>query len=178
MRIKVEQQENGMWLAENLDASGLLAWGDTPKEAVENLRFLESRLSADPARTREPGADYSKDDLPNKIHMALCGIVPLVIFFLALFVFKLSSPIAAFLCFVSGVASMFVLTPLTALIYLGVARIKYGEVPNGVRVYTTDAGCSSLAFVIIFLLMFGAMSQIRRETRKTTDTPTKMISLK
>ena len=166
MRIKVEQQDNGMWLAEMPESSALLAWGDTREAALLNLQLLNARLNTASVRPQTSDIDHPRDDWANQIHMVLCALFPIIFFFLALLVFKWPAEIAAMLCFIIGVASMFVLTPLTGWIYFFIARIRYGEVPRMTRVHTTDAGCSSLIFVIFFLILFPVVQKAREKAIK------------
>jgi predicted RNase H-like HicB family nuclease len=47
MRIEVEQEIDGRWLAEVLDLSGVLAYGDTRERAVAKAEALALRVIAD-----------------------------------------------------------------------------------------------------------------------------------
>jgi len=38
--IEYEQEEDGRWLAEVIELLGVLAYGDSPEEAVDNARML------------------------------------------------------------------------------------------------------------------------------------------
>ncbi len=46
-QIKLEQEEDGRWIAEVLDLPGVLAYGATQKEAVTAAQTLAHRVLAD-----------------------------------------------------------------------------------------------------------------------------------
>jgi predicted RNase H-like HicB family nuclease len=47
MTIEVEQEEDGRWIAEVLDVSGALAYGQTRQEAINRVEALALRILAD-----------------------------------------------------------------------------------------------------------------------------------
>ncbi len=47
MRIEVEQEEDGRWIAEVTDLSGVMAYGATREEAIRKAKALALRVLAD-----------------------------------------------------------------------------------------------------------------------------------
>ncbi len=47
MTIEVEQEEDGRWIAEVVDLSGVLAYGQTRAEAITRAQALALRVLAD-----------------------------------------------------------------------------------------------------------------------------------
>ena len=47
LRIEVEREEDGRWIAENVDLAGVLAYGETREQAVERAKALSLRVLAD-----------------------------------------------------------------------------------------------------------------------------------
>jgi predicted RNase H-like HicB family nuclease len=47
MRIEVEQEEDGRWIAEIADLSGVMAYGATREEAIRKAKALALRVLAD-----------------------------------------------------------------------------------------------------------------------------------
>jgi len=45
--VEYEQEEDGRWLAEVMELSGVLAYGETPDEAVAHAQALALRVVAD-----------------------------------------------------------------------------------------------------------------------------------
>jgi len=45
--IEFEQEEDGRWLAEVLELPGVLAYGQSPEEALANVQALALRVLAD-----------------------------------------------------------------------------------------------------------------------------------
>ena len=160
--INVELQDDGQWLAEMPALPGVMALGETREAAIENLQALALRLSAStsPAQRQIPA---KRDELPDKIHMVLCALFPLGAFFLGLLLGWPYS-IAAGVCLLGAIASMFVLTPLTATIYAGITKIRTGQIPSDIRIHTTDAGCSALVFLVLTLLLFPVFEKARHQS--------------
>jgi predicted RNase H-like HicB family nuclease len=46
-RLEIEQEEDGRWIAEVMDLSGVLAYGQTPEEAKAKVQALALRVIAD-----------------------------------------------------------------------------------------------------------------------------------
>ena len=46
-RIEIEQEEDGRWIAEVVDLSGVLAYGKTPEQAKAKVQALALRVLAD-----------------------------------------------------------------------------------------------------------------------------------
>ena len=46
-RVEIEQEEDGRWIAEVVDLPGVLAYGDTSKEAQAKVQALALRVVAD-----------------------------------------------------------------------------------------------------------------------------------
>lgn len=46
-RIELEREEDGRWLADVVDLPGVMAYGDTPDDAVKNAEALALRVIAD-----------------------------------------------------------------------------------------------------------------------------------
>jgi len=45
--IEVEREEDGRWLAENIDIAGAMAYGSTREEAIQRVERLSQRILAD-----------------------------------------------------------------------------------------------------------------------------------
>ena len=54
MRIEVEQEEDGRWIAEVPDLPGVLAYGQSREEAVGHAQALALRVLADRLDRGEP----------------------------------------------------------------------------------------------------------------------------
>jgi len=54
LTIEVEQEEDGHWLAEVPDLSGVLAYGQTRAEAIDRAKALALRVIADRLDHGEP----------------------------------------------------------------------------------------------------------------------------
>lgn len=57
LRIEVEQEEDGRWIAEVPALPGVLAYGDTKHHAVEHAQALALRVLADRLEHGEPVPD-------------------------------------------------------------------------------------------------------------------------
>jgi len=47
LKIEIEREEDGRWIAELPDLPGAMAYGDTRKDAVANVQALVLRIAAD-----------------------------------------------------------------------------------------------------------------------------------
>lgn len=47
MKIEIEQEDDGRWIAEVLDLSGVMGYGETRKEAISKVEALALRVLAD-----------------------------------------------------------------------------------------------------------------------------------
>ena len=47
MKIDIEREEDGRWIAEVLDLPGVIVYGNTRKEAIVKVRSLALRVIAD-----------------------------------------------------------------------------------------------------------------------------------
>jgi predicted RNase H-like HicB family nuclease len=47
LKIEIEQEEDGRWIAEIPDLHGVLCYGATTKEAIDRVRALALRVVAD-----------------------------------------------------------------------------------------------------------------------------------
>ena len=47
LRIEVEQEDDGRWLAEVIDLPGVMAYGGSRQEAIERVQALSLRVLAD-----------------------------------------------------------------------------------------------------------------------------------
>ena len=54
MTIEVEQEDDGRWIAEVVDLSGVLAYADTPQKAVKRAQALALRVLADRLECQSP----------------------------------------------------------------------------------------------------------------------------
>jgi predicted RNase H-like HicB family nuclease len=54
LRIEVEQEDDGRWLAEVPEIAGVLAYGETREEAIERVQALSLRVLADRLDHGEP----------------------------------------------------------------------------------------------------------------------------
>jgi len=59
MRIEVEPEEDGRWLAEVPELSGVLAYGSTRQEAIDKVQALSLRVLADRLEHGEPVPDMA-----------------------------------------------------------------------------------------------------------------------
>jgi predicted RNase H-like HicB family nuclease len=59
MRIEVEQEEDGRWLAEVQELPGVLAYGSTRQEAIDKVQALTLRVLADRLDHGEPVPDMA-----------------------------------------------------------------------------------------------------------------------
>ena len=59
MRIELEQEQDGRWLAEVVDLPGVMAYGETREEALARVQALALRVIADRLEHGEhvPGLD-------------------------------------------------------------------------------------------------------------------------
>ena len=55
--VEVEQEEDGRWVAEVVDLSGVLAYGKTPEEAKAKVQALALRVLADRLEHGEASPD-------------------------------------------------------------------------------------------------------------------------
>ena len=54
LRVEVEQEVDGRWLAEVMELPGVLAYGRTRQEAIERVEVLSLRVLADRLEHGEP----------------------------------------------------------------------------------------------------------------------------
>lgn len=54
MRIEVEREVHGRWIAEVTDLSGVMAYGATKEEAIRKMQGLAFRVLADRLEQGEP----------------------------------------------------------------------------------------------------------------------------
>jgi predicted RNase H-like HicB family nuclease len=54
LRIELEQEEDGRWLAEAPDLPGVVVYGKTKSEAVQRIKALTLRVLADRLEHGEP----------------------------------------------------------------------------------------------------------------------------
>lgn len=47
LRVEVEREDDGRWIAEVVDLPGVLAYGQTREEAIERAKALSLRVMAD-----------------------------------------------------------------------------------------------------------------------------------
>jgi predicted RNase H-like HicB family nuclease len=47
LRVEVEREDDGRWIAEVVDLPGMLAYGETRDEAIERAQALSLRVLAD-----------------------------------------------------------------------------------------------------------------------------------
>ena len=59
VRIEVEQEEDGRWLAEVQELPGVLAYGSTRQEAIDKVQALTLRVLADRLDHGEPVPDMA-----------------------------------------------------------------------------------------------------------------------
>jgi predicted RNase H-like HicB family nuclease len=56
-RVEIEQEEDGRWIAEVVDLPGVMAYGNTSKEAQAKVQALALRVVADRLEHGEAGPD-------------------------------------------------------------------------------------------------------------------------
>ena len=54
MKIEIEQEEDGRWIAEVTDLPGALAYGKSREEAIQSVKALALRVIADRLEHGEP----------------------------------------------------------------------------------------------------------------------------
>jgi hypothetical protein len=94
---------------------------------------------------------------PTDMHMFLCAVIPLSIFFVLLLC--VSPDVAMIISFLSAFAVMFVGTPLTAWLYRRIIS-KHGTFDENAVVHTTDAGGSSLIFLFMFFILWPLLEKV------------------
>ena len=52
--VEVEREDDGHWIAEVSAVPGVLAYGETPEQAVANARSLASQVLAERSENHEP----------------------------------------------------------------------------------------------------------------------------
>jgi predicted RNase H-like HicB family nuclease len=57
LKVELEQEEDGRWIAEVLDLPGVIAYGSTPEEAKAKVQALALRVVADRLEHGEAGPD-------------------------------------------------------------------------------------------------------------------------
>ena len=57
LRIELEQEEDGRWIAEIIELSGVLAYGNTAEDACAKAQALALRVVADRLEHGEAGSD-------------------------------------------------------------------------------------------------------------------------
>jgi len=58
LRVQIEQETDGRWLAEVPDLPGVLAYGSTPEEARARVQALALRVVADRLEHGEAGSEF------------------------------------------------------------------------------------------------------------------------
>jgi predicted RNase H-like HicB family nuclease len=53
-KIEIDREDDGRWIAEVMDLPGVLAYGKTRDEAVQNVEVLALRVLADRVEHGEP----------------------------------------------------------------------------------------------------------------------------
>ena len=56
-KLEIEQEEDGRWIAEIVELPGVMAYGQTPKEATTKVQALALRVVADRLEHGEAGPD-------------------------------------------------------------------------------------------------------------------------
>jgi len=56
-KVEIEQEDDGRWLAEVVELSGVMAYGATPEEASSRVQALALRVVADRLEHGEAGPD-------------------------------------------------------------------------------------------------------------------------
>ena len=56
-RVEIEQEEDGRWIAEEIDLPGVLAYGNSSAEAQAKVQALALRVVADRLEHGEAGPD-------------------------------------------------------------------------------------------------------------------------
>ncbi len=56
-KIELEQEDDGRWIAEVVELSGVMAYGATPEEAKSKVQALALRVVADRLEHGEAGPD-------------------------------------------------------------------------------------------------------------------------
>ena len=57
LKVEVEQEDDGRWLAEVVDLPGVLAYGDTQQDAFARVQALALRVIAERLEHGEAGPD-------------------------------------------------------------------------------------------------------------------------
>lgn len=59
LKIEVEREDDGRWLAEVMDLRGVMAYGASPQEAMANVQALALEVLAGKIRNGEAGPELS-----------------------------------------------------------------------------------------------------------------------
>jgi predicted RNase H-like HicB family nuclease len=57
LRVEIEREQDGRWIAEVVDLAGVLAYGPTPEEASAKVQALALRVVADRLEHGEAGPE-------------------------------------------------------------------------------------------------------------------------
>jgi predicted RNase H-like HicB family nuclease len=57
LKVEIEEEADGRWIAEVLDLPGVLAYGTSPQEAMAKVQALALRVVADRLEHGEQGPD-------------------------------------------------------------------------------------------------------------------------
>lgn len=59
LRVEIEQEEDGRWIAEVVDLPGVMAYSDTRQDAVAKVEALALRVIADRLEHGEPAPELT-----------------------------------------------------------------------------------------------------------------------
>ncbi len=107
------------------------------------------------------------DDRPEHIHMVVCG-VGFFAFYGVLRLLYLGHALASVVTLVAAFPLMYILLPISAFIYGVVSKPE----TRRTNVHVTDAGCSTLVFLLLVLLMISVLENAKSGKQHTKTTTT------
>ncbi|MFM9848514.1 MAG: type II toxin-antitoxin system HicB family antitoxin [Hyphomicrobiaceae bacterium] len=67
LRIELEQEEDGRWIAEVPELPGVLAYGVTPKQAAAKVQVIALRVLAERLERGDDSLGSIRIDLPSEV---------------------------------------------------------------------------------------------------------------
>lgn len=63
LRVEIEQETDGRWIADVVELPGVMTYGATPEEALRNVKIIAMRVLAEMAERGEEPARRVVDEL-------------------------------------------------------------------------------------------------------------------
>lgn len=67
LRIELEQEDDGRWIAEVPELPGVLAYGATPKQAAAKVQVIALRVLAERLEQGDDSLGSIRIDLPSEV---------------------------------------------------------------------------------------------------------------